>query len=118
MPERILTVIVLFIVALLPNVHNAASLPQRRATVINAEFFLSTNDDVMDALIAYAEVLCTQDRVVDRSPQAWLDAAQICNDTSEGGNDGAWHQYALQASAEITQLCAGKHQMYELCKYF
>ena len=118
MPERILTVIVLFIVALLPNVHSAASLPQRRATVVNAEFFLSVNDDVMEALETYAEVLCVQDRVVDRSPQTWLVAAQICNDTSEGGSDGAWHQYALQASTEITQLCVGVRQMYELCKYF
>lgn len=90
----------------------------------DAEFFLQTNDDVMEALQAYAETLCLQDKLVGHSPQLLLAAGAQCGDskrTEKGDSlthDGKWHDYVWLAYADIIALCSDAANQYELCKWF
>lgn len=95
---------------------------RQRIVHVHESFFLSNNDDVMDALASYAEALCIQDKVTDDSPAAWLKASSQCADSYRDDEamttsfDGGWRAYVLQASTEITRICIG--QAHELCQWF
>jgi hypothetical protein len=75
-------------------------------------FFLSNNDDVMEALQSYAEMLCRQDA-----------PAQPCGDSKRNADgdslthDGKWHDYVWLAYAGIVAMCDGV-SAYELCRQF
>lgn len=90
----------------------------------NAAFFLANNVDVNEALQSFAEVLCLQDKMIDDSPDAILDAGAECQDSRRNDDgdslthDGKWHDYVWLAYAGIVAMCAADEQLSNLCKDF
>lgn len=117
--NRVAIIVALITLAMLPSVESGA--PKLHAP--NAVFFLITNDDVMEAVQAYAEVLCLQDHLVDHTPTAILNAGSICQDSRRNADgdsltrDGAWRAYIDAAYGNIVSMCSAEGS-YELCRWF
>ncbi len=92
---------------------SGATIP-RRQTLHTPDplFFLTNNDDVMEALQAYAEMLCRQD-----SPGAMCGDSKRNADGDSLTHDGKWHDYVWLAYAGIVAMCKDAPGQ-ELCKWF